>query len=324
MPAKARVAVVIVSWNNLKILPECLDSVASQTFKSHRTILVDNDSADGTLEAVKNDYPWVEVFPQTKNFGFAGGNNIGISEALKSKECDYVVLLNSDARLEPKWLEKLVAFADEHPDGACFQGLTLDYYDHSTIDSTWILINRNGSGVQVGYREPLAKLKTREAKVFGVNAAAALYSRKFLEQQPFGSQFFDNDLFMYLEDADLCARAIVMGWNNYFTDSARAYHMGSASSSKRPWFSAYFTYRNNALILYKNMPWSILIRMVKGAIRTDLATLSNHLEQRRYRVAWAILRGRIVSIFMLPLYMGKRRKMRHVSKRDDDALWELM
>jgi GT2 family glycosyltransferase len=321
---KGEVYVIVVSWNNEKILPECFDSVKDQTYKNHRTILVDNDSHDQTLQMVKKDYPWVKLLPQSSNLGFAQGNNVGMKKALEDPDCRYIVLLNSDARLGKNWIEHLVEFADKHPDGACFQGLTLDYYDHDTVDSRWTIINRNGSGIQVGYREPRKDQKIHEATVFGVNAAAALYSRKFLDEQPFGSHYFDDDLFMYLEDVDLCARAIVMGWNNYFTDKVLAYHMGSASSSKRPWFSTYFIYRNNALILYKNMPFKLLRRMVKGAIKTDLGTIKHHIKRHEYRVARAIVRGRIASIFLLPSYTKKRRIMKSVAKREAENIWNLM
>ena len=95
-----------------------------------------------------------------------------LAAAVKDPSCRYIACLNTDARLAADWLETLVSFAEEHQEGAGFQTLTLDYYDHNRVDSRGILINRQGQAVQVGYGEPRSDWPT--SPVFGVNAAAAL------------------------------------------------------------------------------------------------------------------------------------------------------
>lgn len=101
-----RATVVIVNWNGEKLLPTCLDAVAAQTAPfPFQTWVVDNASRDGSVELLRERYPWVRVLRSGANKGFAGGNN----HALRTMTTPYAVLLNNDATPEPDWLENLLA-----------------------------------------------------------------------------------------------------------------------------------------------------------------------------------------------------------------------
>jgi GT2 family glycosyltransferase len=321
---KPKVAYVIVCWNNLKILPECLESIYKQTYDNRTVIVVDNNSSDKTVEFIKAEYPKVRLLAQSSNLGFAKGNNVGIEEALKDESVSYVMLLNSDARLSEDWTEKVVAFAEKKPKGAAFQTVTLDYYDPSTVDSTHIYVARNGQATQGSWRRPILDgSDTPPRKVFGCNAAAVLYSRRFIEAQPY-RQLFDETMFMYLEDVDVAARATVMGWDNYVVPGSRAYHMGSASSGKNSTFSLYMTYRNNGGMLVKNFPISILLRMLPRMFKSDWITTRHLWRQGRRDAVWALFKGRLVGLVYLPIFIAKRFKLARHHKPDSHLLWLLM
>jgi GT2 family glycosyltransferase len=320
------VAYVIVAWNNKVILGNCIESICQQDYESRkRILLVDNASSDGTTDYVLKNYPNVEILAQNKNYGFARGNNIGIARALEDKRIKYIVLLNTDARLDANWTRVLIASARQHPLAATLQSITLDYYDPGTIDSTHIYISRYGQGTQGSWREPMPYgYDVAPQKVFGCNAAAMLVTRAFIEAQPF-TDFFDETMFMYLEDVDVAARATVMGWDNYVVPGTRAFHMGSISSSKKdPSFSLYMTFRNNTGLLIKNLPsrtlWLILFRMLKA----DRAAIKHLKRTGRSKAIPAVIKGRIASIGLIPIFILKRHKLNKYRIIDPAYLWKLM
>jgi len=96
------VASIIVNWNGLTHLPDCLDSLAAQSFRDFEALLVDIGPEDGSVVFVEEHYPWVKEVALDKNAGFASGNNRG----LKHVRGDCIVTLNNDTRGEPDWLDK--------------------------------------------------------------------------------------------------------------------------------------------------------------------------------------------------------------------------
>jgi GT2 family glycosyltransferase len=318
-----KVAFIIVCWNNADLLQECLESIKLQTYRNHLTILVDNGSADNSVETARHHMPEANIIEAKANLGFAKGNNIGIKRALEDSEVGYIALLNTDARLAPDWLTRIVDFCDSKPRAACLQGTTLDYYNHDVIDSTHIYVSRNSQATQGSWRDPYYS-EFGPKKVFGVNAAAAVLTRSFLETQPFGSEIFDETMFMYLEDVDLAARATVMGWDNYCVPGARAYHMGSASSGKNPGFSLYLTFRNNLGMILKNFPLKTALRLLMSMPRSDYHTFRHLRRQGRQDAAWKIMKGRLASLRYIPIFLWKRHKLARFRRIDANYLWQLM
>lgn len=320
----SKVAYIIVGWNNEDLLEECFLSIDNQTHNNKRVIYVDNDSGDKSVELVRKKFPDNEILQPGSNTGFARGNNLGIRTALKDPEVEFIVLLNTDARLAENWTEELLKFIGNKPKVALLQGLTLDYYDHNVIDSTHTYISQNGQATQGGWRFYNA-MQFGPKKVFGVNAAACLITRKFIEAQPFKEQLFDEKMFMYLEDVDLAARATIMGWDNYLVSGTVAYHMGSASSGKNPGFSLYMTYRNNIAMLAKNIPHDMLLKMAYSIFIADRHTI-RHLKRANQKGSIkSIRKGRIAGFIRLPIYIPSIVKMHQYRKQvSKDYLWKLM
>jgi GT2 family glycosyltransferase len=318
-----KVAFIIVCWHNADLLKECLDSIQKQTYKEHVTIMVDNGSKDDSIAVAKKHMPDIRILDTGINHGFAKGNNIGIQEALQDPEVGYVALLNTDARLDPDWLQKIIAFTKQKPKAALLQGTTFDYYDPRIIDSTHIYIARNGQGTQGSWRD-YDTAEFGPKKVFGVNAAACVITRAFIDAQPFGEELFDETMFMYLEDVDLGTRATLMGWDNYLVPGAKALHMGSASSGKNPGFSLYMTFRNNSALLYKNFSWPLLFKIIPRLVQGDIDTVRHLRSLGKEDAARKVINGRLIGILRLPLFMKKRRIMRKARKIHSDYIWTLM
>jgi GT2 family glycosyltransferase len=319
-----KIAYILVCWNNQDLLDECIVSINNQSYTQQDIYLIDNNSSDGSAQYVEQHYPDIKLTKSNKNNGFARGNNILIEQALKDPEVTYIALVNTDARLDKDWATELVKVANSNPKIASLQGLTLDYFDHAIVDSHHIYVAKNLQATQYGYKQRAGQNDYYDREVQGVNAAAAIVTRAFIEEQP-EDTLFDESFFMYLEDVDIALRASVMGWKNYFVSKAIAYHMGSASSNKRSSsFSLYYTARNQPGMLVKNMPFKVLLKASKYFLKNEYQML-RHLNNSYPPVfVRTYIKGRLVGFPKALLYFGKRRALREKRTIDPDLLWSLM
>ncbi len=268
----SRVGICIVNWNGVHLLPDCLASIRAQTMTDHCTIVVDNDSKDGSVDWLRSEHPDVDVIPLDWNSGFAHANNVAMRRAFEDPACEYVVLLNTDARLAPDWLEVVVAEADRKPRGAMFQSLTLDWSDPSVIDSHHIYVARNLQATQAGNRErprprarhraglrgerrrlPVLASVPRGPAVRRLPRRAARHVPR--RRRPRSPRRRD-------------------GLGVVVRRGTHALHMGSASSKARASdFSLYMTWRNQPGMLLANFPGRILLRALPSALKADVQTI---------------------------------------------------
>lgn len=317
-------AFIVLCWNNKDLLDECLRALKAQTYSHTEVYVIDHNSSDGSAEYIKKNYPEVHLTASKENYGFAKGNNILVDKALKNKNTSHVALVNTDAMLAPDWASRLMKFADGKPKAACLQGLTIDYYNHKKIDAHHIFIRRDLQAVQYGYGQSNRNNFYHTTKVFGVNAAAALYSRKFIESQP-RHQLFDERFFMYLEDVDVSFRALMEGWENYFVEGAEAYHMGSVSAKKQSSdYSLYMTFRNHSAVLFKNMPFMVFWSYLPLALRFEAVFYRHTLKTNGLGGLRKLLQGRIVGVLRLPIYWQSRRKAMRGRKISNQYLANLI
>ena len=319
------VAYVIVTWNNAEIIARCVDSILSQVGVTPEIFVLDNASADSTAEVVRA-YPEVHLIESTKNHGYAKGNNILIHKALEDTSAKWVALINSDATLDPAWTQSLLEFALPRTNLAAVQGLTLDYYNHEIVDSEHIFVSGRLQGIQYGYGSPAEMASYYPRKVFGVNTAAAMYSREFIQAHidP-DSFFFDERFYMYYEDVDVAYRALVAGFDAYFVPSAVAYHMGSVSAKKRKQaYSQSMVARNQMAMVFKNTPRKVLLRSLPGLVVGMIAFLTQVRHEFSLRQALAVMRSFAVGIALLPRYARSRHFIRKATAIDGDYLTVIM
>jgi GT2 family glycosyltransferase len=318
-------AVIVVCWNNEALLADCLDSVRAQTIGSERivTIVVDNNSSDDSVAFVRKNYPEVAIIEVGNNSGFSHANNLGIREAFQNPKVAGIVMLNSDARLEPNWLETITRFAASRPKAASLQSLTVDHSNQSVIDSHHLYVTRSLHATQFLTGTPIDRTYTTQ-RVFGVNAAAALYTRAFLEAQPF-DDYLDETMGMYLEDVDLAARALVMGWESWFVAGTRASHIGSASAKKRSGgFALRQTWRNQPVMLLTNFPMVVLARGLSGFFLHELGAVRHLRATGQPELVGEIMRGRRDGLRLIRYALSRRKVLKPFRKLDSDLLWELM
>src|SRR5258705_2382245 len=119
-----KLSIVIICWNDLKVLPACLKSIYEETKETEFEVInSDNGSADGSLDFVRQNYPAARIVENKANLGYARGNNTGIAAV---GEADYILILNPDTIIHDRALDKWVEFADRHPEAGGVGGKVLN------------------------------------------------------------------------------------------------------------------------------------------------------------------------------------------------------
>jgi len=248
---KPAVSVIIVNWNGRHLLDDCLGSLRAQRFLNFEIILVDNGSQDGSVEFVRERYPQVKLVQLTKNRGFAGGNNAGISIAAGK----YIALLNNDTKTDPEWLGQLIAVAETTPSAGMWASKILSYDDPVIIDNTGLMIYRDGLARGRGRLETDKGQYDEQGEVLLPSGCAALYRKAVLDE----IGLFDEDFFAYADDVDLGLRFRLAGWGCVYVPTAKVYHKYSSSSSAYSPLKAFLVERNRIWVLLKYYPAELIL-----------------------------------------------------------------
>ena len=245
-----KTTVVIPNMNGKDYLKNCLDSLKKSTV-SHKVIVVDNGSQDGSFEMVFESYPEVELIPFSENTGFCKAVNTGI----KAAQTEYVLLLNNDTQVTPGMIEILERMLDKNEKFFSVSAKMLSLHDKNVIDDAGNLYCSLGWAFALG-KGKSADQYNRSSFIFAACAGAALYRKSIFEE----IGYFDENHFAYLEDIDIGYRARICGYKNLCNAKAICYHAGSASSGSRynP-FKTRYSARNNVYLIWKNMPTAQII-----------------------------------------------------------------
>ncbi len=261
-------AIIIVSWNTRQLLHDCLRSIGASLAESDRlgrgidatTWVIDNGSADNTVEMVREQYPKVRPIANTANVGFAAGNNQGIEQAVNEAP-RHLLLLNPDTVVRDRALETLVRFMDQFPD-AGMAGARLVFGDDSFQHSGFgfpglaqILIDL----LPVPARLHESRLNGRyprhqylpTAEPFCIDhplGAAMMVRRKVID----AVGLMDTSFHMYCEEVDWAMRVRKAGWQIYCVPAAEIVHFGGQSTSQVPIESFFNLWRSRHRLYRKH------------------------------------------------------------------------
>lgn len=250
-----KVAIIVVNWNGLEDLPSCLSSLQLQT-QASEIIVIDNGSVDGSVEFLTDKFSEVTLLPQSKNYGFTGGVNIGMEYALNNN-FDYVALFNNDAIADKNWLKHLVTALEKNPKLG-ISTCKLTTIDKSHIDSTGDMYTSWGLPYPRGRGEPYSNKYDHDTDIFGASGGASTYRATMLKEVG----FMDDHFFAYYEDVDISFRAQLAGWKVQFIPQSIAFHKIGGTSGKIKGFTTYQTMKNLPMVLWKNVPTSLLSTML--------------------------------------------------------------
>lgn len=249
-----KVSVVILNWNGEQMLRQFLPTVvACSAGEGVEVCVADNASTDASVQLLRNEFPSVRLMVLDRNYGFAEGYN----RALEQVDAEYVVLLNSDVEVTPRWLEPLVSYMDAHPEVAACQPKLLNQRKKSFFEYAGA-----AGGYLDKYGYPFCRGRIFDAieeddgqyetsaSVFWVSGAALFIRLK--DYREVGG--LDNRFFAHMEEIDLCWRLKSRGKKLMYIPQSRVYHVGGATLNKDNPRKTFLNFRNNLLMLYKNLP----------------------------------------------------------------------
>ena len=285
------VAPVVLSWNRREDTLACLRSLAAVEEPKLATILVDNASTDGTVEAVRAGFPEVEVLVNDTNLGFAEGNNVGIRRALEL-QAEWVLILNNDVEVDPGFLGALLEEAARRPDAGALSPLILFGPPSETI---WF------AGATLRPAEGLQRAAARLRRAGRRGVRRGVGDRPDLRRRDARAAArcfeevgdFDTGLFAYYEDTDWSLRARAAGHRLYVVPAGRIWHKVSRSSGgESSPATLYYGTRNALVVAERAAPLGRV-----GTWRRRLVLLAAHLVQ---------------AVALEPAARGRRRRARRI------------
>ena len=271
--------VSLVTWNDERFLAGCLEALARQT--AQFTVRIhDNASTDSTAEVARDC--GVNVRLDSTNSGYAAGHNLN----LQARDFDYALLLNADVKLEPDYMEQLLAEMETRREVGMAGGklLRLDARGGKTLhqgvpvlDSTGIYFTPSQRHFDRGGGLPDRGQYDVPEFVFGVTGAAVLVRRSLVDDlEERTGEFLDEDFFAYREDAELAWRAQIAGWKALYVPAAVACHHRHVLPARRrnlhPLIN-YHSVKNRYLMRMKNMGPAVWRRCFPYAWIRDLGIL---------------------------------------------------
>ena len=288
------VSIVVVSWNGLGHLDGCLGAIAAQRDIAAETILVDNGSTDGTVDAVRSRFPWVRIVALAENRGFAGGNNAGAREA----RGQFVAFLNNDTIADPAWLRTLRDGINLETGFALVTSRIVYMHDPAIVDSAGDGMLRWGGAYKRHHGESAA-LAEESREVFGVSGAGCLMPKAVFDE--LGG--FDEDFFASHEDVDLSYRARLRGYRCRYVSGAVVRHRGSATLGTVSGFAVFQGQRNLEWVYLKDTPAALLWRTLPGHLIYDLAAAVHFARLGRLG---SFVRGKAAALAGVPRMLRKR------------------
>lgn len=264
------VSIVILNWNGRPFLQQFLSSVQAGTWPNKEIVVIDNASTDDSVEYLQHNFPAVRIIRHVSNFGFAKGYN----EGLKQLQADYFVLLNSDVEVDAGWIEPVIALMESDKQvGVCqpkiLQYNNREYFEYAGAAGGWL--------DYLGY--PFARGRVFDvcekdegqfndaAPVFWASGAA-MFVRASVYRELGG---LDEYFFAHQEEIDFCWRAQLAGHKIYVCPTSVVYHVGGGTLPKGNARKVYLNFRNNLVMMAKNMQvgeaiWKISFRFVLDAV----------------------------------------------------------
>lgn len=261
------VSVLILNYNGKKFITACIESVLAQDYKDLEVIVIDNLSADDSLNLAKKFDSQIKIIANEENLGFAKAMNIGIDIA----RGDFILTLNVDVTLEPDFVSSLmkVIASDRRIGSLSGKIYRMEKTTPPIIDSTGHIIFINRLFTDRGDNTPdLGQFDSQE-EIFGTCAGAGLYRRTMLEDIRLEGEYFDSDFFMFLEDTDLSWRAQLRGWKCVYVPKAVAYHYRGGIAVRKTKLVEMHNYKNRYFMLLKNDSFVSMIKNLPHFMVTD-------------------------------------------------------
>lgn len=287
-----KIAIVILNWNGRDMMRRFLPSVVTHSSAEAEIIVADNGSTDGSCEMLADEFPTVRLIRLAENYGFAEGYN----RALDGLEADYYLLLNSDVEVPAGWLTPMLDYMESHPDTAACAPILRSQRVPELFEYAGAaggMMDRYGYPYCRGRVFDTVERDTGQydavVPLLWATGAALMVRRTDWE----ASGGLDGRFFAHMEEIDLCWRLRCRGRMIVCIAASKAYHVGGASLAQGNPRKTFLNFRNNLLMLYKNLPDDELLHVMrvrrildyvaalKFALTGDLANAKAVIRARR-------------------------------------------
>jgi GT2 family glycosyltransferase len=311
----AQVSVIIVNWNGEKFLEQCLTALSHQTMKPYEIFLVDNASSDASLDIIRR-FPFVRLFAQENNIGFARGNNLAIEAVSAASE--WIALINPDAFAEPRWLEELLTANLQNPEFDIFGSKLVNAENSVLLDGAGDTYHVSGLVWRTSHGMRVSEAEVNVREIFSPCAAAAMYRHSVLREV--GG--FDEDYFCYVEDVDIGFRLKLAGYRCLYVPNSVVHHIGSGTTGgQHSDFSVYHGHRNLVWTFVKDVPGGLFWLLLPLHLLLNITTLVYFSFLGQRKVIW---RAKLDAIKAIPRMWQKRKMIQNNRVASIADIWKAL
>jgi GT2 family glycosyltransferase len=283
------VIVVILNTNRREETLACLKSVTESSYSNYSVIVLDNASSDGSVEAIRAEFPAVQIIVLEENHGYAGNNNVGIEAAL-AQQADWVLVLNEDTILAPDCLAHLVEGGERSPRTGIVGPMVYHYDEPHLIQSAGRALGPFWQARHLGQNEPDQGQFSQDHLVDCVSGCAILVRREVIEQVG----LIDERFFYYWEETEWCLRASRSGWDIVQVPQAKLWHKGVQRNYRPGPSVTYYGTRNRLLMMAKHRASVVIWVGVLGQMIRTLASWTfrsrwHHMREHRDAMGQGLL-----------------------------------
>jgi len=274
------IVVVILNTNRCADTLECLASLRQSSYPNVRTIVLDNHSTDGSVEAIQSAYPTVQIIRLTENQGYAGNNNVGIAAAI-DQGAEWVFVLNEDTILHRDCLTFLTNVGEGSERIGIVGPMVYHHDEPQVIQSAGGQLNRYWNGSHYGQNEPDQGQFAYPRQVQWISGCGILVHRAVVEQVG----MLDPRFFYYWEETEWCVRASKAGWQIVHVPQAKLWHKGVQVNYRPKPSVTYYATRNRLLMMAKHhaptiawvQAWTQLLRtLTSWSIKPKWRAMHEH------------------------------------------------
>lgn len=286
-----KTAVVILNWNGINFLKSFLRiAVKYSLSKTTEIIVADNGSTDNSINWIKENFPEIRLIIFDKNYGFTGGYN----KALEQIDAEYFILLNSDVEVTENWIEPIISMMDDDDSIAAAMPKIISYSNKENFEyagASGGFIDKYGypfcRGRIISTVEEDKGQYNNISEIFWASGAS-LFIRAELFKKVGG---LDNDFFAHMEEIDLCWRLKSMGYKILVNPKSIVYHVGGGTLPNNSPAKIFFNYRNNLLLLLKNLPKNRIIPIIFSRMILDGLSAFVYFASLKFGFFFAVIKA---------------------------------
>ena len=288
---KSRIAIAILNWNGVHYLEKFLPSIIEHSTHPDISIwIIDNGSTDNSVSFVKNNFQQVNLVCLDKNYGFTGGYNKGLQKI----DAEYYIILNSDIEVTPNWIFPIINEFEKNEKIAAAAPKLLSYTDRDTFEYAGAA---GGFIDYLGYPFCRGRIISKLEKDYGqydtsIPVFWASGACMFVRAEVFHNLGgFDDNFFAHMEEIDLCWRMKNAGYQVYNCHNSAVYHVGGGTLPNDSPKKIFLNYRNNLLLLYKNIKKRNLVKVLFIRFFLDLASALIFFIQGKFKFSLAMFKA---------------------------------